>query len=85
LNLKKDLSLNKFIISNKQNINDNLVEKLINDHEIHKKELDDNKIIQPKDDIQNNDKDVQICNTTILGEEVKEIFFKKKKKILKKI
>jgi hypothetical protein len=85
LNLKKDLSLNKFIISNKQNINDNLVEKLINDHEIHKKELNDNKIIQPKDDIQNNDKDVQICNTTILGEEVKEIFFKKKKKILKKI
>jgi hypothetical protein len=34
--------LNKFVISNKQNIEDNLSEKLINEQEIHKKELEDN-------------------------------------------
>jgi ferritin len=33
-------SLNKFVISNKQNINDNLVEKHINEQEIHEKKLD---------------------------------------------
>jgi hypothetical protein len=65
-------SLNKFVISNKQNINDNLGEKLINEQEIHQKELEDNEIIQQKDDIENNDNDVQICNITILDEELKE-------------
>jgi hypothetical protein len=30
-------SLNKFVITNKQNINDNLVEKHINEQKIHKK------------------------------------------------
>jgi hypothetical protein len=34
--------LNKFVISNKQNIDDNLSEKLINEQEIHQKELEDN-------------------------------------------
>jgi C4-type Zn-finger protein len=34
--------LNKFVISNKQNIEDNLGKKLINEQEIHKKELEDN-------------------------------------------
>jgi hypothetical protein len=35
-------ALNKFVISNKQNIDDNLSEKLINDQKIHQKELEDN-------------------------------------------
>jgi hypothetical protein len=35
-------ALNKFVISNKQNIENNLSEKLINDQEIHQKELEDN-------------------------------------------
>jgi hypothetical protein len=35
-------ALNKFVISNKQNIEDNLSEKLINEQEIYQKELDDN-------------------------------------------
>jgi hypothetical protein len=51
-------SLNKFVIHNKQNINYNLVEKPINEQEIHEKELEDNEIIQQKDDIENNDIDV---------------------------
>jgi hypothetical protein len=32
-------ALNKFVISNKQNIEDNLVEKLINKQEIHPKKI----------------------------------------------
>jgi hypothetical protein len=59
-------SLNKFVISNKQNINDNLVEKYIKEQEIHEKELQDNQIIQQKDDIKNNDSDIQLCNITTL-------------------
>jgi hypothetical protein len=65
-------SLNKFVISNKQNINDNLVEKHINEQEIHEKELEDNEIIQQKYDIKNNDSDIQLCNITALDEEVQE-------------
>ena len=37
-------SLNKFVISNKH-INNNLGEKLINEQEIHQKELEDNVVI----------------------------------------
>jgi hypothetical protein len=37
--------LNKFIISNKQNTDDNLGEKLVNEQEIHQKELEDNENI----------------------------------------
>jgi hypothetical protein len=65
-------SLNKFVISNKQNINDNLVENHINEQEIHEKELEDNEIIQQKYDIENNDSDVQLCNITTLDEEIHE-------------
>jgi hypothetical protein len=36
------------------------------------KELEDNDIIQQKDDIENNDNDVQICNIIVLDEKVKE-------------
>jgi hypothetical protein len=35
-------ALNKFVISNKQNIEDNLSEELINEQEIHQKKLEDN-------------------------------------------
>jgi hypothetical protein len=35
-------ALNKFVISNKQNIDDNFGEKLMNEQEIHQKELEDN-------------------------------------------
>jgi hypothetical protein len=38
-------ALNKFVISNKQNTEDNLGEKLINEQEIHQKELEDNENI----------------------------------------
>ena len=34
-------ALNKFVISNKQNIEDNLGKKLINEQEIHQKKLED--------------------------------------------
>ena len=45
-------SIDKFIISNKQNITQNLDENITNEQEIHQKELEDNEMIQLQD---NND------------------------------
>ena len=55
--------MNKFVIHNKQNINENIT----NEQEIHQKELEDNKRIQLQD---NND--VQFCNTTNLDNELQK-------------
>ena len=55
--------LDKFVISNKQNIDENIT----NEQEIHQKELEDNEIIQLQD---NND--VQFCNTTNLDNELQK-------------
>ena len=43
--------MDKFIISNKQNITQNLDENITNEQEIHQKELEDNKMIQLQDNI----------------------------------
>ena len=58
-------SMDKFFISNKQNITQNLDENIINEQEIHQKDLEDNEMIQLQD---NND--VQFCNTTNLDNEL---------------
>ena len=58
-------SMDKFVISNKQNITQNLDENITNEQEIHQKELEDNEMIQLQD---NND--VQFCNTTNLDNEI---------------
>ena len=42
-------SMDKFVISNKQNITQNLDENITNEQEIHHKELEDNEIIQLQD------------------------------------
>ena len=39
-------SMDKFVISNKQNITQNLDENITNEQEIHQKELEDNEMIQ---------------------------------------
>ena len=57
-------SMDKFVISNKQNITQNLDENITNEQEIHQKELEDNEMIQLQD---NND--VQFCNITNLDNE----------------
>ena len=57
--------MNKFVISNKQNITQTLNENITNEQEIHQKELEDNEMIQLQD---NND--VQFCNTTNLDNEL---------------
>ena len=49
-------SIDKFIISNKQNITQNLDENITNKQEIHQNNLDEN--------------DVQFCNTTNLDNEL---------------
>ena len=49
-------SIDKFIISNKQNITQNLNENITNKQEIHRNNLDEN--------------DVQFCNTTNLDNEL---------------
>ena len=42
-------SMDKFVISNKQNITQNLDENITNEQEIHQKELEDNEMIQLQD------------------------------------
>ena len=42
-------SINKFVIRNKHNITQNLDENIINEQEIHQKELEDNEMIQLQD------------------------------------
>ena len=52
-------SMDKFIISNKQNITQNLDENITNVQEIHQKELEDNENIQLQD---NNDDNEHVNN-----------------------
>ena len=60
-------SMDKFVISNKQNITQNINENIINEQEIDQKELEDNEMIQLQD---NND--VQFCNTTNFDNELQK-------------
>ena len=60
-------SMDKFVITNKQNITQNLDENITNEQEILQKELEDNEMIQ----LQNNN-DVQFCNTTNLDNELQK-------------
>ena len=48
--------MDKFVISNKQNITQNLNKNITNEQEIHQKELEDNEMIQLQD---NNDVQLQ--------------------------
>ena len=59
--------MDKFVISNKQNITQNINENIINEQEIDQKELEDNEMIQLQD---NND--VQFCNTTNFDNELQK-------------
>ena len=51
-------SMDKFVISNKQNITKNLDKKITNEQEIHQKKLKDNEMIQLQD---NNDVQFSSC------------------------
>ena len=51
--------MDKFIISNKQNITQNLDENITNEQEIYQKELEDNEMIQLQD---NNDDNEHVNN-----------------------
>ena len=59
--------MDKFFISNKKNMTQNLDENITNEQEIHQKELEDNEMIQ----LQNNN-DVQFCNTTNFDNELQK-------------
>ena len=60
--------MDKLVISNIQNITQNLDENITNKQEIYQKELEDNKTIQLQD---NNN--VQFYNTTNLDNELQKI------------
>ena len=60
--------MDKLVISNIQNITQNLDENITNKQEIYQKELEDNKRIQLQD---NNN--VQFYNTTNLNNELQKI------------
>ena len=53
------VSMDKFVINNKQNITQNLDENITNEQEIYQKELKDNEMIQLQD---NNDDNVHDNN-----------------------
>ena len=59
--------MDKFFISNKKNMTQNLDENITNEQEIYQKELEDNEMIQ----LQNNN-DVQFCNTTNFDNELQK-------------
>ena len=59
-------SMDKFVISNKQNITQNLDENITNEQEIHQNNLEEN--------------DVQFCNTTNLDNELQNNLEKNEKK-----
>ena len=65
-------SMDKFVISNKQNTTQNLDENITNEQEIHRKELENNEMIQLQD---NNN--VQFCNTTNLDNELQKKMLEK--------
>ena len=60
-------SMDKFVISNKKNITQNLDENITNEQKIHQKEIEDNEMIQLQDK-----NDVQFCNTTNLDNELQK-------------
>ena len=63
--------MDKFIISNKQSTTKNFDENITNEQEIHQKELEDNETVQLQDNNENNN-DVQFCNTTNLDNELQK-------------
>jgi len=63
--------MDKFIISNKQSTTKNFNENITNEQEIHQKELEDNETVQLQDNNENNN-DVQFCNTTNLDNKLQK-------------
>ena len=66
--------MDKFIISNKQNITQNLDENITNEQEIYQKELKDNEMIQLQD---NNDEfEYKKLISQFASQKTRKIYFK---------
>ena len=68
LNLKKDLWINLLLLlkKKKKTTTKSLGENIVNEQETHQKELEDNEIIQWKDNNENSHNNVQTSNVTII-------------------
>ena len=68
LNLKKDLWINLLLVLKKNTI-ESLGENITNEQETYQKELEDNEIIQQKENNENSPNNVQTSNVTIIDNE----------------
>ena len=68
LNLKKDLWINLLLVLKKNTI-ESLGENITNEQETYQKELEDNEIIQRKENNENSPNNVQTSNVTIIDNE----------------
>ena len=81
LNLKKDLWINLLLLlKKKKTTTKSLGENIVNEQKTHQKELEDNEIIQWKDNNENSHNNVQTSNVTII-DNGKQDNFKKNEKI----
>ena len=62
-------SMDKFVTSTKKNTIKSLGENITNEHETYQKELEDNEIIQQKENNENSPNTVQTSNVTIIDNE----------------
>ena len=59
-------SMDKFVTSIKKNTIESLGENITNEQETYQKELEDNKIIQQKENNENSPNNIQTSNVTII-------------------
>ena len=69
LNLKKDLWINLLLIFFKKNIIESLGENITNEQGTYQKELEDNEIIQQKENNENSTNNIQTSDVTIIDNE----------------
>ena len=62
-------SMDKFVTSTKKNTIESLGENITNEQETYQKELEDNEIIQQKENNENSPNNVQTSNVTIIDNE----------------
>ena len=82
LNLKKDLWINLLLVLKKKKKIDSLGENITNEQEDCQKELEDNEIIQQKENNVNSPNNVQTSNVTIIDNEKQNNSEENEKRIL---
>ena len=84
LNLKKDLWINLLLILKKKNTIESLGENITNEQETYQKELDDNEIIQQKENNENSPNNIQTSDVTMIDNEKQNNLEENKKMTIQK-